>query len=84
VREFSLPRATVVTVVVDQPNNVSAVMSRPSAAELYAYLLRALPAGGFVVTDQDRATATLTFVGHGWAGSFTADAGSSAVLLRPA
>lgn len=84
VREFTLPRTTVVTVVVDQPNNVSAVISQPSAADLYAYLVRALPEGGFVVTDQDRAATTLTFAGYGWAGSFTADAGSSAVLLRPA
>jgi hypothetical protein len=87
VAEFSLPRTTVFVAKVDQPNNVAAVMSLPPAAEVADYLRRSLPAGGFVITGDDRAATTLTFEGYGWSGSFTgtSDPGSarSAVLLRP-
>ena len=87
VAEFSLPRTTVFVAKVDQPNNVAAVMTNPPAAEVADYLRRSLPAGGFVITADDRAATTLTFEGYGWSGSFTgtSDAGSagSAVLLRP-
>lgn len=83
IKEFSLPRTTVPTVIVDQPNNVSMVISTPPAADLYAYLDRALPAAGFLITAHDPATTTLTFSGHGWTGSFTGAAQASAVLLRP-
>jgi hypothetical protein len=87
VAEFSLPRTTVFVVKVDQPNNVAAVMSTPPAAEVADYLRRSLPAGGFVITTDDRAASTLTFEGYGWSGSFTgaSDPGNagSAVLLRP-
>lgn len=83
VEAFSLPRTTVVTSVVDQPNGVSLVISQPGGAEVYGYLVRALPAGGFAVTDQVAAAGTLTFEGHGWRGSFTSGARVSAVLLRP-
>ena len=87
VAEFSLPRTAVLVAKVDQPNNVAAVMSSPPAAEVADYLRRSLPAGGFVITADDRAATTLTFEGYGWSGSFTgaSDAGSagSAVLLRP-
>jgi hypothetical protein len=87
VAEFSLPRTTVLVTKVDQPNNVAAVMSSPPAAEVADYLRRSLPAGGFVITADDRAATTLTFEGYGWSGSFTgtSDAGGagSAVLLRP-
>jgi hypothetical protein len=87
VAEFSLPRTTVFVAKVDQPNNVAAVMTNPPAAEVADYLRRSLPAGGFVITADDRAATTLTFEGYGWSGSFTgtSDAGSAgaAVLLRP-
>jgi hypothetical protein len=83
IHQFSLPRTAVITAKVDQPNNVVAVVSAPSPAELRSYLLRALPTAGFEITA-DRPTAnTMTFAGHGWTGSFTGDDRASAVLLRP-
>jgi hypothetical protein len=81
--QFSLPRTAVITTKVDQPNNVTAVVSSPPAREVGAYLRRALPAAGFVITADRPAANTMTFAGHGWSGSFTGDAGASAVLLRP-
>jgi hypothetical protein len=81
--QFSLPRTAVITTKVDQPNNVTAVVSSPPAREVGAYLRRALPAAGFVITADRPAANTMTFAGHGWSGSFTSDAGASAVLLRP-
>lgn len=81
---FSLPRDAVLVTSVDQADNVTAVLARPSAREVAAYLRRALPLAGFTVTGDDAAGSTLTFTGQGWDGSFTGDDGSSAVLLRPA
>jgi hypothetical protein len=73
---------------VDQPNNVTAVMSSPSPGEVADYLRRSLPAGGFVITGDDREAMTVTFRGHSWFGSFTGSTSpsggaTSAVLLRP-
>lgn len=82
---FSLPRSTVLVTAVDQPDNVTAVLSRPSAVELAAYLRRALPAAGFTVTAGAEGDGpTLTFTGRGWTGSVTGADGAAAVLLRPA
>jgi hypothetical protein len=36
-----------------------------------------------VVTADNAETATLTFTGYGWQGSFTGTGDSSAVILRP-
>jgi hypothetical protein len=83
VQQFSLPRTAVITAKVDQPNNVAAVVSSPSPAEMRSYLLRALPAAGFEITADRAASNTMTFTGHGWNGSFTGDDRASAVLLRP-
>ena len=83
VQEFSLPRTAVITAKVDQPNNVAAVLSSPSPAEMRSYLLRVLPATGFEITADRPASDTMTFAGHGWSGSFTGDDRASAVLLRP-
>jgi hypothetical protein len=83
VAQFSLPRTSFLVSKVDQPNNVAAVLSRPAPGEVAEYLRRALPATGFTISQDDRATVTMTFDGYGWAGSFTANAGTSAVLLRP-
>ncbi len=80
---LSLPRVATLKAAVDQPDNVSAVLSTPAPAEVYGYLVQALPATGFTIKERDQATATLTFVGHGWRGSMTGDATTSAVLLRP-
>jgi len=81
--QFSLPRASYLVSKVDQPNNVAAVLSRPSPAEVAEYLRRTLPATGFTINQDDRATVTMTFDGYGWTGSFTGNADTSAVLLRP-
>ena len=81
--QFSLPRTTTITAKVDQPNNVAAVLSSPSPAEVASYLRRALPAAGFTITADGPAANTITFSGSGWDGSFTGDGGVSAVLLRP-
>jgi hypothetical protein len=83
VAQFSLPRTSSLVSKVDQPNNVAAVLSRPAPAEVADYLRRALPASGFTINKDDRATVTMTFDGYGWTGSFTGNAGTSAVLLRP-
>jgi hypothetical protein len=83
VRQFSLPRTAVIKAKVDQPNNVTAVVSSPSPAEIRSYLRGALPAAGFVITADSPATDTMTFTGQGWSGSFTGGERGSAVLLRP-
>jgi hypothetical protein len=83
VQQFSLPRTAVITARVDQPNNVAAVVSSPSPAEMRSYLLRALPAARFEITADRQESNTMTFAGHGWSGSFTGDDRGSAVLLRP-
>ena len=83
VRQFSLPRGSVLTARVDQTNNVTAVLSAPPPAEVFGYLRRTLPGAGFAVTKEDVAQQSMTFTGYGWAGSFTADDRVAAVLLRP-
>jgi hypothetical protein len=87
VREFSLPRSTVLAAKVDQANNVAVVLSSPSPSEVADYLRRSLPVAGFELRHDQ--SGTMTFDGYGWAGSFTgtdnpAGTGArSAVLLRP-
>jgi hypothetical protein len=83
VQQFSLPRSAVLSAAVDQANNVTAVLSKPSATEVAAYLRRALPVTGFTVVEDDPAGLAMTFSGHGWTGSFTGNETTSAVLLRP-
>ena len=83
VQQFSLPRSTVLAAAVDQPNNVTAVLSRPPAADVAGYLRRTLPVTGFTIVDDDPAGRAMTFTGYGWAGSFTANETTAAVLLRP-
>jgi hypothetical protein len=83
VRQFSLPRTAVIRAKVDQPNNVTAVVSSPSPEEMSSYLRRALPASGFMITADSPAANTMTFTGHGWSGSYTGNERASAVLLRP-
>ncbi len=80
---FTLPRSVVVVTSVDQASGVTLVFSNPSAADLVSFLRRTLPQTGFRVSQFDRATATLTFTGYGWHGSFTGVGDSSAVILRP-
>ncbi|MET0692601.1 MAG: hypothetical protein ABWY56_01645 [Propionibacteriaceae bacterium] len=80
---FPLPRTVVISTRVDEPSGVTVVFSNPSAAALAAYLRENLPLTGFTVTDDDQQTASLTFSGYGWHGSFTGTGDSSAVILRP-
>ena len=83
VQQFSLPRSSVLIASVDQTNNVTAVLSQPPATEVAAYLRRTLPTTGFTIVDDDPAGLAMAFTGHGWTGSFTGNATTSAVLLRP-
>jgi hypothetical protein len=83
VQQFSLPRSSVLTAAVDQANNVTAVLTRPPASDVAAYLRRTLPRTGFTIVDDDPAGLAMTFTGYGWTGSFTANETTSAVLLRP-
>ena len=68
---------------VDQANNVTVVLTAPSAAALVAFYRRTAVGNGFTVTGDDVATTTLTFAGFGWTGTFTGDTQASALLLRP-
>jgi hypothetical protein len=83
VAQFSLPRSSAIIAAVDQANNVTAVLSFPSATEVAAYLRRSLPKAGFTVVEDDPAALTMTFTGYGWTGSFTGSEATCAVLLRP-
>lgn len=82
---LSLPRSVRIGTRVDQPTAVTLVLTAPSAGTVADYLVDALPAGGFTIeeragTDETR---TLTFAGHGWAGSFTGSGAESALTLHP-
>ena len=83
VDQFSVPEAAVLKAAVDQENNVTVVLSQPSAAEVADYLRATLPAAGFTITNDDPAAQAMTFTGFGWSGSFTGTPTASAVLLRP-
>ena len=69
---------------VDQTNNVTLVLTSPSAADLTTFYRRTATGNGFTVTADDPARTTLTFSGFGWTGTFTGDQQASALLLRPA
>jgi hypothetical protein len=79
-----VPYGAQVSSRVDQSNNVTLVMSAPSAADLAAFYRRTTTGNGFTVTGDDPGAATLTFSGFGWTGTFTGDRQASALLLRPA
>ena len=83
VEQFSLPRSSVLTARVDQPNNVTAVLSGEPATEVAGYLRRALPTTGFTIVDDNPDGLAMTFTGYGWTGSFTGNETTLAVLLRP-
>ncbi len=78
---LSLPRGFSLATSADQPDAVTLVISRPTAAELADYLRRTLPPAGFKI-DSDLGE-TFTFSGFGWTGSFTGSGSSSALVLRP-
>ncbi len=81
---FSIPRGALFVTAVDQPNVVTLVLSAPSPTDVAGYLRTALPANGFRLTADDPAARTLTFTGRGWDGTFTASAGTSAIVLDAA
>ncbi len=80
---FALPRGSVPVRTVDQPDTVVVVLSAPDPGDVADYLRRALPESGFSVAQPDPSQPTFRFQGHGWTGSFTGSATSSAILLRP-
>lgn len=79
-----VPSGAQVSSRVDQANNVTVVLTAPSAAELAAFYRRTATGNGFTLTGDNAATTTLTFTGFGWTGTFTGDEQASALLLRPA
>lgn len=79
-----VPAGAQVSAQVDQTNNVTLVLTAPSATELATFYRRTATGNGFTVTADDQATSTLTFAGFGWTGTFTGDTRASALLLRPA
>lgn len=85
---FSLPKAAKVQTSVDQPTVITLVLSAPEATVIADYLRTALPAAGFTI-DQDTAdgdssdSPALIFTGHGWTGTFTGAAETSAVAFKP-
>lgn len=83
VTSFSLPRTARPAVVVDQPDNVTVVLTDPAPREVQAYLRRSLPGEGFVILADDAAQTTMVFRGRGWTGRFTGTDRTSAVLFRP-
>jgi|GEM_PF-3719269 len=82
VRAWSLPRTSVVTQRVDQPNQITAQLSRPDPASVVDYLVRALPAAGVTISQSrlDGASSALIADGYGWRGSVVG-AGESLTLL---
>jgi hypothetical protein len=79
---FSVPASALVTVRVDRVDAVTLVLASPAPLAVAAYLRRALPGAGFVVTADDTDGAAMTFHGHGWSGDFTGSAQVAAVVLR--
>ncbi len=78
------PVGAQVTSRVDQPDNVTLVLTAPPAGDLLAFYRRTATANGFDVTADEPAASTLTFAGFGWTGTVTGDDRASALLLRPA
>lgn len=81
-RAWSVPRSSVLTQRIDQPNQVTLQLSHPDPASIVSYLQRALPPAGItIVTAQVQGdTSALIGDGHGWRGSVVG-AGASLTLL---
>lgn len=80
---FSVPRGAVIIDRVDQPNEVTLVLSAPGPAGVARYYRRTLPSTGFAIEQDAAGEDTLTFSGHGWRGAMTGSGSRSAVFLRP-
>lgn len=77
---FSLPATSVLTETVDAANNVTAVLSQPSAEDVAGYLRAHLPAMGFDITADEGGSLLFQSATH--QGAFTSADGVSAVTLR--
>lgn len=75
----ALPAGTRLGQVVDQDNNVTALLQAPAGTDLAAFLAEVLPTAGFEVTAAtDRG---LVFTGFGWNGAYSGG-GQPALTLR--
>jgi hypothetical protein len=81
---FSLPRDSVISTAVDQPNVVTIVLAGPSPQTVEGYLRDTLPRQGFTIDARADAGQAMTFDGNGWSGAFTGTGATSAIVLRPA
>ncbi len=81
---FSLPRDSVISTAVDQPNVVTIVLAGPSPQTVEGYLRDTLPRQGFIIEARADAGQAMTFDGNGWSGAFTGTGATSAIVLRPA
>ena len=71
VTAWSLPRSAALTGRVDQPNQLTMVVTSPGPEDVVRYLAGALPLAGFTVEQhrEDGASSALIATGYGWRGS---------------
>ncbi len=77
---FSIPRDSVLTVRIDQPNVVTLYLSDPPPETALAYFRRALPSSGFTVSADGNSA--LRFSGLGWDGSIVGGTDTAVTLRR--
>lgn len=82
VTAWSLPQATALTGKVDQPNQVTMVITSPGAEDVVRYLDRALPTAGFTIEHhrEDGTSSALIATGYGWRGSIVGASNDRTVL----
>lgn len=82
VTAWSLPRAVALIDRVDQPNQVTMVITSPGPQDVVDYLDRALPRAGFHLEHhrEDGTASALIAVGHGWRGSVVGASSGRTVL----
>lgn len=78
--DFYVPASVVITERVDQSNNIVAVFSSPSGAELAAYLRANLPEQGWTITADGYDS--LLFERGQLGGAFTVTGDVSALTIR--
>lgn len=87
VMAWSLPRGSALTGRVDQPNQLTMIVTSPGPEKVVRYLVSALPPAGFTVQEhrEDGAGSALIATGYGWRGSVVgADSGRTTITLQQA
>lgn len=85
VTAWSLPRGVALTDRIDQPNQLTMVVTNPAPEAVVTYLAEALPPAGFTVEHSatDGAASALIATGYGWRGSVIgADNGRTTITLQ--